>query len=496
MKCEFCDRHAQYRDLITGEYVCPVHARVQVVGWRGAPPHPHHTICPASDSDYGHVQRLAEYFWGETQVTCFGQSYDLARLPALLAWVQPTSELEGSEGEDLAKTGVSPGYTPSGGRLVPAMVPVGLLSYALEEGRLVIVLLNVRPQYQGMGIAGQLLQRTCELARESGRPRVVVATSNDDLPALSLYQRHGFHLAGLWPERILAHHGREETGFAGIPVRDEVHLALDLAPATPLHRGPSSKRRKVGLALSGGAGRGMAHLGAIEVLEEAGIRPDFVAGVSAGAVAGALYCAGVPLDELMEETRNLQWTEVGRIVRPQLGFFNIDRLAEYLDERFLHGKAFDQLDTPFAALAVDLLTGEEVVLDHGQVSWAVRTSCSLPGAFTPVVQGERILVDGGLANNVPVKLARDMGADYVIAVDLLPPSGQFKAPHNIFEMWSMTFYRLRRATHGESEEADCVIFPSVGRMSMIDFSLADKFIELGRQAAREQIDRMRVDLGL
>lgn len=481
MKCEFCERNAQYRDPITGEYVCPEHARLQVVGWRGVPQRPHHTVRPARPEDMPHVLHIAKRFWGETEVGCFGRTYDLAQVPALLAWAEPTPD----EAESLAS---------GGGK----MVPVGVLSYALESDEAVIVLLHVLPDYQGLGIARQLMDQVCQVAIGAGKRQVVVATTNDDLPALSIYQRYGFHLTGLAPEQILRHHGREEPGFSGIPVRDEVRLALNLGPGASLGIPPAPPvgRPKVGLALSGGAVRGMAHLGVLEVLEEAGIRPDCVAGVSAGSVAGALYCAGVPLSDLMEEARNLQWTKLGRVVRPHLGFFDIDRMAQYMDERFLHGMTFDQLPIPFAALAVDLLTGEEVVLREGKVSWAVRASCALPGAFTPVVDGERILVDGGLVNNVPVSVARGLGAEYVIAVDVLPPVTRSVPPRNIFEMWSVTFYMFSRATHTEANTADYVIYPRVGRLSLIDFSLADELIEAGRAAAREALPRLRRDLGL
>ncbi len=480
MKCEFCQANAQYRDPLTGEYVCPLHARLQVVGWRGVPMRPRHLVRAAAPDEMPRVLEMARYFWGETEIACFGRTYNLANLPALLAW---------AEGLPNASSCTE---------ATPEMAPIGFLSYALEEDQAVIVALNVLPEYQGLGIGAQLVEEACRVALEAGKRRMAVATTNDDLPALSLYQRLGFRLTELVPEEVLRHHGGEEKGFSGIPVRDELRLALDLAPgkAPEVLLGRKAGRPKVGLALSGGAVRGAAHLGVLEVLEEAGIRPDVVAGVSAGSVVGALYCAGVPLADLVEETRHLQWTKLGKVVRPHLGFFDIDRLAEYMDERFLHGMTFDQLAIPFAALAVDLLTGEEVILREGRVSWAVRTSCALPGAFTPVVQGDRILVDGGLVNNLPVSVARVLGAEYVIAVDVLPPVRRSTPPRNIFEVWSLTFYMLNRATHTEARAADCVIYPPVGRLSLVDFSQVDELIACGRQAARAQVERIRRDLGL
>lgn len=161
-------------------------------------------------------------------------------------------------------------------------------------------------------------------------------------------------------------------------------------------RWPWQRRRPkcVGLALSGGAVRGAAHVGVLEVLEEAGIRPDVVAGTSAGSLVGALYCAGVPLGDIKAEALELKWSKIGKVTRPRLGWFDISRLEERLNEQ-IGRRTFAELATPFAAVTADILAGEVVVLREGSVAAAVRASCSLPGIFTPTVQGERLLVDGG-----------------------------------------------------------------------------------------------------
>jgi NTE family protein len=252
---------------------------------------------------------------------------------------------------------------------------------------------------------------------------------------------------------------------------------------------------KIGLALSGGAARGAAHLGVLEVLAREGFRPDFVVGVSAGSVVGALYCAGLPLDAVQEQARALQWSKVGRITRPRLGFFDVSRLESYMDE-LLEGRTFDQLPIPFATVAVDILSGQIVVQREGSVSRAVRTSCALPGAFTPVEDGDRLLVDGGLVNNLPVSVVRDMGADYVIAVDLTGVKGKRHRPRNMLEMWGLTFYTLISLTHGEAELADCLIQPDVARSSFVDFSQTEALIEEGRKAAEAAIPQLRRDLRL
>jgi len=251
--------------------------------------------------------------------------------------------------------------------------------------------------------------------------------------------------------------------------------------------------QKIGLALSGGAARGAAHLGVLEVLEREGIRPDLVVGVSAGSVVGALYCAGLSLQTLHEQAKELQWSKIGRITRPRLGFFDISRLERYLDE-LVEGRTFDQLPIPFAAGAVDILTGQVVVLHEGSVARAVRASCALPGAFTPLEDGERLLVDGGLVNNLPVSVAQDMGADYVIAVDLTGFKGEHQRPRNVLEMWGLTFYTLISLTHGEAHLADCLILPDLARASFVDFSQFDELVAKGRQAAEAVLPQLRRDL--
>jgi len=263
-------------------------------------------------------------------------------------------------------------------------------------------------------------------------------------------------------------------------------------------RWPWQRRRRpkcVGLALSGGAARGVAHVGVLEVLEEAGIRPDVVAGTSAGALVAALYCAGVPIADIKAEALELKWSRIGRVTRPRLGWFDISRLEQRVNE-MTGGCTFAGCSVPFAAVAADILSGEVVVLSDGPLSAAVRASCSLPGLFTPVPQGERLLVDGGLLNNVPVSVARDMGADYVIAVDLFPSGHRFKPPRHLAEMAMLAYYHMAIQAHRERAEADCLIMPEINHLSIMDFSHTPELIAKGRQAAEEALPHLLQDLGL
>lgn len=192
MKCHFGDGVAHFRCARTGEYLCAEHARLDIVSVSTRAQTPALAVRAAQPADYATIKEMALTYWQETEVVCFDQTYDVLALPALLA----------RSDADVA----------------------GVLSYALEGNRLNVVLLTVHPQFQGKRVARSLLAVVEEEARARSMSRLVVATSNDDLPALYLYQRLGFVLTQIKTGAILAHHGREERGFAGIPVRDEIRL--------------------------------------------------------------------------------------------------------------------------------------------------------------------------------------------------------------------------------------------------------------------------------
>ena len=177
-------------------------------------------------------------------------------------------------------------------------------------------------------------------------------------------------------------------------------------------------RPRVGLALGSGSARGWAHIGVIRALEKAGIRPDILCGTSIGALVGAAYAAG-ELDRLESWVLGLGVGDVVRFMDVSLGggVFKGDRLMEFLRRNWAD-RSLDELGMPFAAVATSLQTGAEIWLRHGSTLEAVRASIALPGLFAPVRWEGSLLVDGGLANPVPVSLARAMGADIVIAVDL------------------------------------------------------------------------------
>jgi ribosomal protein S18 acetylase RimI-like enzyme len=197
-RCSFCDGNAQYRDQGTGQYVCLVHARLEVVAPGQRPSAPPLTVRLATAEDYRRIEELALHFWGETEVDCFERKYDVLECPAFLVC--------------------------DGG------AAVGQASYAVEEewNAVVLVMLNILPDHQRRGGGGMLLDAVRAEARRRGLKRLLIVTSNDDLPALALYQRYGFCITGILPGRIAADHGGEFPGLAGIPVRDEIRLGYEL----------------------------------------------------------------------------------------------------------------------------------------------------------------------------------------------------------------------------------------------------------------------------
>ncbi len=184
-----------------------------------------------------------------------------------------------------------------------------------------------------------------------------------------------------------------------------------------------SKRKKVGLALSGGAARGIAHVGVLRVLAKEKIPIDFIAGTSAGAIVGAAYASHRDTDRLTEDALAANWTKMATLIDPILAKSGLIKGKKILSliSAFIGGNVdFTGLKIPFACVATDIDTGEEVVIDKGLVPEALRASISLPGIFAVVKRGERYLVDGGLTTPVPVEVVRRMGADIVIAVNVNP----------------------------------------------------------------------------
>ncbi|NPV71417.1 MAG: patatin-like phospholipase family protein [Firmicutes bacterium] len=242
---------------------------------------------------------------------------------------------------------------------------------------------------------------------------------------------------------------------------------------------------RVGVALGGGVVRGLAHIGVLQVLEELGVRIEYIAGTSCGAVIGGLYAAGVPLAGMMDIALHARWRDLAEISVRRDGLIGTRKLAAHLDS-IIGGKRFEDLDIPFAAVATDICTGEEVLINSGPVSEAIRASCSIPGIFVPVKMGGRMLVDGGLCNNVPTSVTRAIGADYVVAVELNSRGVGGPPPKNVFQIILHAHDIIQRTNvDKEVRDADVLIQPDLSGLSLIDFAAAREFIRRGREAAEQ-----------
>jgi len=257
------------------------------------------------------------------------------------------------------------------------------------------------------------------------------------------------------------------------------------APPKPAPRPP-----RIGLALGGWAARGFAHIGVIQVLEENGIKPDLVAGTSAGSVVAALYASGKSgaelgvLAEAMDESAFTDWSYPGR------GLIRGEALAKYVRDN-TGGRSIEQMRMPLGIVATDLDNGQAILFQVGDPGVAVRASSAVPAVFQPVRIGTREYVDGGLVAPVPVRFARQMGADLVIAVDIsAAPDGN--ATGDPMRMLLQTFAIMGRSINFfELRDADVLMRPKLAHVSGADFTARKRSIQAGREAALSQLAQLR-----
>jgi len=256
----------------------------------------------------------------------------------------------------------------------------------------------------------------------------------------------------------------------------------------------TSNRPRLGLALSGGAARGIAHVGVLRALEENAIPIDAIAGASAGALIGGAYAAGLSVAQLEAMARKFRWRHTNRFSFSRLGLQSNAAM-----ERFLHTHLpttrFEQLRIPFAAMVTDLHTGTLVVMrDSGDLAFAIRASTCIPGLYVPARDGDgRQLVDGGLVANLPIRQTRQLGADIVIGVDLNADGATFfDKPRTLLGVMARTFVAVERVvSHQERAEAELIIVPRIGHIRWDQTRRGDELIKAGYEAAMGSIDKIK-----
>jgi NTE family protein len=254
---------------------------------------------------------------------------------------------------------------------------------------------------------------------------------------------------------------------------------------------------RIGLALGGGAARGFAHIGVIQVLEEAGIQPSMVAGTSAGSLVAAIYASGKTGAQLqrvadtMEEATIADWT----LPIFSRGMLRGEALARYVNTQ-VGGKLVENMPLPLGIVATDLNSGQSVLFQRGDTGTAVRASSAVPAVFQPVKISGREYVDGGLVSPVPVRAARSMGAELVIAVDISsPPDGNLAG--GTLEILMQTFSIMGKSINSlELKDADVVVRPSLVGVSSSDFGARKRSIEAGRKAMLQALPQLRAAIAL
>ena len=251
-------------------------------------------------------------------------------------------------------------------------------------------------------------------------------------------------------------------------------------------------RPKVGLALGGGFARGIAHIGVLRTLEEHGIPIDYIAGTSAGAMAGMAYASGLPFEEVVNRAAALRFGNFGQWRFSWLGLASNQRL-EFYPKRYFNVSTFEELRIPLTIAATDLITGEPVYFQHGPLGPPLRASCAYPGLFQPVQYEGHTLVDGFVGATVPVEAAARMGADVIIAV-FLDAEAMVK-PTNFTDVIGRSFTIIQRhADLAWRNRADVVIEPRVREFAWDDFAKTPQLIAAGAEATLAAMPRVRTAL--
>ena len=276
------------------------------------------------------------------------------------------------------------------------------------------------------------------------------------------------------------------------PVKPMLPVTESSPPVAPTTPPPPKKIPKLGLALGGGAARGFAHIGVLQVLEEEGIKPSLVVGTSAGSVVASFYASGKTgqqlqwLADTMDETQFTDWANPfsGR------GILRGEALGKYINSQ-LNGMKIEDMKLPLGIVATDLRTGDGILFRRGDVATAVRASSAVPSVFEPVQIAGKDYVDGGLVSPVPVRYARQMGADLVLAVDISSRPEDAKTT-DMLKVLLQTFSIMGKSiSQLELAQADVVVRPALPDIGSTEFSARKKSIEAGRAAMKQAMPQLR-----
>jgi NTE family protein len=256
----------------------------------------------------------------------------------------------------------------------------------------------------------------------------------------------------------------------------------------------SGERPKIALVLAGGAARGFAHVGVIRALEQERIPVDLIVGTSVGSLIGAIYASDHNSFELewtafsLEREHLFDYALLSAVTG--MGPVKGDKLEEFVKNK-IPAKNIEELKLPYAAVATDLNRGTRVVLDRGSVARAVRASCAIPGVFQPVEHQGKLLVDGGVVDNIPIDVAREKGADIIIAVDISENVMNFNVTNMIDVVMQSVNIMFGEISKYRRRDADILIVPSVGTVGMMDFTQKKRLMQAGIEATLKAMPEIK-----
>jgi NTE family protein len=253
---------------------------------------------------------------------------------------------------------------------------------------------------------------------------------------------------------------------------------------------PADQKPKVALVLGGGGARGLAQAGVLEVFSEEQLPVDLIVGTSVGALMGSLYAGGMPVADLVKMAQNMTWSKLVSLKFSPVGLYSTKKMEEYITRR-IGDKNFYEMKIPFACVAVDIRNGEKVILRDGPVATAVRASATMPGLFEPVEYRHRLLMDGGIIDNVPVDVAKFMGADIIVAVDVSADIGLAKTNNSLLILSQVMYIRGTFLSQEQLKLADLVISPDVKDINVSELERGDECVDAGVVAARGKVREIK-----
>lgn len=245
--------------------------------------------------------------------------------------------------------------------------------------------------------------------------------------------------------------------------------------------------KKIGLALGGGGVLGAAHVGALNALEEHNVEIEYISGTSIGAFVAAFYAFGYKSDKIKEIASELEWLDISQVSLSRYGLLSNKKLGELIVKHLDH-KKIEDAEIPLAIVTTDLLTGEKVVFDKGSIADAVMASMSVPGIFQPIELDGKILVDGGVSENLPARTVKDMGANYVVSIDL-NSKRSYQKPNNIIDVIiSSLSLLIKTSDQFQTEVTDLMIQPDLSKYNRSDMNQINELIKEGYEEAKKDLE--------